>query len=134
MRVDCYYTIEGKAVYDKKRILAGWKPIGIWVLSGDTILFKFLPGNEEAVRRAKQALIRADDMFGKERGMDQLRYIIATASGYIANHTIIKKTKKFSSASACIKSLLAGLTGLRCGSQDWVCSIWSSSVDRSLDR
>ena len=106
MRVDCYYTIEGKAVYDKKRILAGWKPIGIWVLSGDTILFKFLPGNEEAVRRAKQALIRADDMFGKERGMDHLHYIKATVSGYIANHTIIKKTKKFASTDTCIDAML----------------------------
>ena len=111
MRVECYYTIEGKAVYDKTR-LAGWKPIGVWVLSGNALLFKFLPGNEEAEREAKNVLMRADEMFGKERGMDHLRYVIATASGYVANHTIIKKTKKFSTASTCIEAMLERVTKL----------------------
>ncbi len=106
MRVECYYIIEGKAVYDKKRSLDGWKPIGVWVLSGDTLLFKFLPGNEEAIRRAEQALIRADDYYGKKRGMKHLQYIPATTSGYTANHTIIKKTKKFASIGACIDTML----------------------------
>jgi len=63
MRVECYYTIEGKAVYDNFKHV-GWKAIGVWVLSGDTLLFKFLPGNEEAIRRAERALIRADGYYG----------------------------------------------------------------------
>ena len=99
--------------------------------SGNDLLFKFLPGNEKAEQDAKLALIRADEMFGQKRGMDHLRYIRATAGSYTANHTAIKKTKKFSFANSCIESLLAWLPKLRYESQDWHCILLSSSVDRS---
>jgi len=133
MRVECYYTIEAKAIY-YKGMLVGYEPNGVWVLAGNDLLFKFLPGNEKAEWDAKEALIRADEMFGQKRGMDHLSYIRATASCYSSNHTKIKKTRKFSSATSCIESLLARLPKLRYESHDWHCILLTSSVDRSSDR
>jgi hypothetical protein len=133
MRGEYYYTIEAKAVFNHFN-LVGYEPNGVWVLSGNDLLFKFLPGNEKAEWAAKQALIRADQMFGEKRGMDHLRYIRATAGSYSSNHTAINKTKKFTSANSCIESLLAGLPRLRYESQDWRCSLLSCFVDGCSDR
>ncbi len=100
----CCYVIELKTLDASTDF--HFTPIGVWVYFNGKYSVGFLPGNEErqkeAEAQAKKVTADPDDFF---------EYLREQSNFYSLSFTSTFYCSEFPSAKACIKSVLAGLTG-----------------------